>query len=39
LAAIATVPASSFLKTSNAQMKEHHREFLEALMGYERQCF
>jgi len=28
-----------FFEDLDAQMKEHHREFLEALMGYERQCF
>ncbi|MGH7992560.1 MAG: IS256 family transposase [Limisphaerales bacterium] len=28
-----------FFEDLEAQMKEHHREFLEALMGYERQCF
>ena len=26
-----------FFEDLDAQMKEHHREFLEALMGYERQ--
>jgi len=28
-----------FLQDLDAQMKENHRQFLEALMGYERQCF
>ena len=28
-----------FFQDLDAQMKEHHRQFLEALMGYERQCF
>ena len=28
-----------FFEDLEAQMKEHHRQFLEALMGYERQCF
>jgi transposase-like protein len=28
-----------FFEDLDAQMKEHHRQFLEALMGYERQCF
>ena len=28
-----------FFEDLDAQMKEHHREFLEALMGHERQCF
>jgi putative transposase len=28
-----------FFEDLDAQMKEHHRQFLEGLMGYERQCF
>jgi putative transposase len=28
-----------FFEDLDGQMKEHHRQFLEALMGYERQCF
>jgi len=28
-----------FLQDLDDQMKENHRQFLEALMGYERQCF
>jgi putative transposase len=28
-----------FFEDLDAQMKEDHRQFLEALMGYERQCF
>jgi len=28
-----------FFQDLDAQMKEHHRQFLEALMGHERQCF
>ena len=28
-----------FFEDLDTQMKEHHRQFLEALMGYERQCF
>jgi putative transposase len=28
-----------FFQDLDAQMKEHHRQFLEALMGCERQCF
>jgi len=28
-----------FFEDLEAQMKEHHRQFLESLMGYERQCF
>ena len=28
-----------FFEDLEAQMKEQHRQFLEALMGYERQCF
>ena len=28
-----------FFEDLDAQMKEHHRQFLEALMGQERQCF
>jgi transposase-like protein len=28
-----------FFQDLDAQMKEHHRQFLEALMGQERQCF
>ena len=28
-----------FFEDLEQQMKEHHRQFLEALMGYERQCF
>ena len=28
-----------FLQDLDVQMKENHRQFLEALMGYERQCF
>jgi hypothetical protein len=28
-----------FLQDLDAQMKENHRQFLEALMGHERQCF
>jgi transposase-like protein len=28
-----------FFEDLDAQMKENHRQFLEALMGYERQCF
>lgn len=27
-----------FFEDLDAQMKEHHRQFLEVLMGYERQC-
>src|SRR3989440_1996320 len=28
-----------FFEDLEAQMKDHHQRFLEALMGYERQCF
>src|SRR5438034_1187305 len=28
-----------FFENLEAQMKDHHQRFLEALMGYERQCF
>ena len=28
-----------FFEDLEAQIKEHHRQFLESLMGYERQCF
>lgn len=28
-----------FFEDLDQQMKDHHRQFLEALMGYERQCF
>ena len=28
-----------FFEDLEQQMKDHHREFLESLMGYERQCF
>jgi transposase-like protein len=28
-----------FFQDLDAQMKENHRQFLEALMGHERQCF
>ena len=28
-----------FFEDLDAQMKEHHRQFLEGLMGYEHQCF
>ncbi len=28
-----------FFEDLDTQMKEHHRQFLEALMGHERQCF
>src|SRR5437773_1657583 len=30
---------SSSFEDLEAQMKDHHQRFLEALMGYERQCF
>ena len=28
-----------FLQDLDQQMKDHHRQFLESLMHYERQCF